>query len=513
MKKTYGASTAAVSLLLFVSGVSTNRAAMPETASPVGVFQSHGDVGKVLHAGSVQYDAGKKSYTIAGSGENMWLDNDAFQFVWKEMSGDAALSADISFLGNGGNAHRKAVLMIRQSLDADSVYADVALHGNGLTALQFRDEKGGITREVQSQISAPSRLRIEKHGAYFTTWLGGANGEMEMAGGSPKIELKEPFYVGIGVCSHDKDVVESAVFSNVEIAAVPVNVAAKLSPATLYSVLETVPIDSGDRTAIYISAGRFEAPNWTRDGKTFLFNRDGKILRLPVSGGKPEAVDTSFANRCNNDHGISPDSTLLAISDQSQEEHNSLVYVVPMAGGTPRRITKNSPSYWHGWSPDGKTLAFVGQRNGDFDIYTIPVAGGEETRLTTAPGLDDGPEYSPDGQYIYFNSERTGHMQIWRMKPDGSGQTHVFSDAYNNWFPHISPDGKWMVFLSFDKSVVGHPENKDVMLRLMSLSDGKIKILAKLFGGQGTNNVPSWSPDSKQLAFVSYAIIPVGPKK
>ncbi len=184
------------------------------------------------------------------------------------------------------------------------------------------------------------------------------------------------------------------------------------------------------------------------------------------------------------------------------------MYVVPFSGGTPRRLTKNSPSYWHGWSPDGKTLAFVGQRNGDFDIYTVPVTGGEETRLTTAPGLDDGPEYSPDGQYIYFNSERTGHMQILRMKADGSGQTQVFADENNNWFPHISPDGKYMVFLSFDKSVSGHPENKDVTLRVMTLADQKIKVLATLFGGQGTNNVPSWSPDSTKVAFVSYALIP-----
>src|ERR1700747_1684996 len=248
----------------------------------------------------------------------MWLGADAFQFAWKKMSGDATLSADIYFFGSGGNAHRKAVLMVRQSLDADSVYADVALHGNGLTALQFRDEKGGITQEVQSQISAPHRVRIEKHGAYFTMWLGGVNGEPEMAGGSPQIELKEPFYVGIGVCSHDKDVVEKAVFSNVEIAAVPVNVAARPAAATLFSVLETVPIDSGDRTAVYISAGRFEAPNWTRDGKAFLFNRDGKILRLAASGGKPETIDTEIANKCNNDHGISPDSTLLR-----SEEHTS----------------------------------------------------------------------------------------------------------------------------------------------------------------------------------------------
>jgi TolB protein len=492
-------------VLVFLGRI--NRLGAQQLASALGAFEARGDVGTVLHAGSVAYDAAKKSYTIAGSGENMWFGADAFQFAWKKMSGDATLTADISFLGNGGNPHRKAVLMIRQSLDADSVYADIALHGNGLTALQFRDKKGDLTTEVQSLISAPKRLRIKKHGAYFTMWLSGENGELVIAGGSPRIELEEPFYIGIGVCSHDKDVVERAVFTNVELTAAPRDAGAALAPATLYSFLETVPVDSGDRTAVYVSSGRFEAPNWTRDGKAFLFNRDGRILQLPVSGGKPETVDTGFAIRCNNDHGISPDSSLLAISDQSQEEHRSIVYVVPSSGGVPRRLTKNSPSYWHGWSPDGKTLAFVGERNSDFDIYTIAVAGGEETRLTTAKGLDDGPEYSPDGQYIYFNSERTGHMQIWRMKADGSEQEQVFSDDYNNWFPHISPDGKYMVFLSFDRSVTGHPESKDVTLRLMSFPDKKIKVLARLFGGQGTINVPSWSPDSTKVAFVSYAIV------
>ena len=181
---------------------------------------------------------------------------------------------------------------------------------------------------------------------------------------------------------------------------------------------------------------------------------------------------------------------------------------MPIEGGAPRRITKNAPSYWHGWSPDGATLAFVGQRNGNFDIYTIPVTGGEETRLTTAKGLDDGPEYSPDGRYIYFNSDRTGRMQIWRMRADGSAQEQITSDEFNNWFPHISPDGRWMVFLTYEKEVTGHPENKNVMLRLMSLEDKKLSLLAKLLGGQGTINVPSWSPDSKRIAFVSYELIP-----
>jgi Tol biopolymer transport system component len=228
---------------------------------------------------------------------------------------------------------------------------------------------------------------------------------------------------------------------------------------------------------------------------------------LPVAGGAPQVIDTGFATGCNNDHGLSPDGRWLAISDQSQGG-KSVIYILPVEGGTPRRITPLAPSYWHGWSPDGRTLAYCAERNGAFDVYTISVDGGEETRLTTAPGLDDGPEYSPDGQYIYFNSERTGRMQIWRMKTDGSSQEPVTADGYNNWFPHLSPDGKWIVFLSYEPEVKGHPANKDVMLRLMPAGGGEIRVLAKLFGGQGTINVPSWSPDSGSLAFVSYQLVP-----
>jgi hypothetical protein len=491
----------AVTLCVLTLGANASAQSAPDS---VGIFSGHGDVGAVLHPGSVDFDPGKQTYTIAGSGENMWLGADAFQFVWKKISGDAILTADASFLTTTGNEHKKAVVMFRQSLDADSIYADVALHASGLTSLQFRDEKGALTREIQSNVSGPRRIRIAKRGDYVYMSLAADGGDPQVAGGWLRIPLKGDFYVGLGVCSHDKDVVEKAVFSNVELT--------QPGPATgepvLYSTLETVAIDSADRRVSYLAAGRFEAPNWTRDGKAFLFNRDGRIERLPVDGTNPTKIDTGLAIRCNNDHGISPDATQLAISDNSQADHESLVYIVPIAGGSPRRITEKSPSYWHGWSPDGKTLAFVGQRSGDFDIYAIPAEGGEEKRLTTAKGLDDGPEYSPDGKYIYFNSERTGHMQIWRMKPDGSEQEQVFADDLNNWFPHISPDGKWMVFLTYDASVTGHPENKDVMLRLISLADKKITMLAKLFGGQGTINVPSWSPDSARVAFVSYLLVP-----
>jgi TolB protein len=480
--------------------------AAPDSA---GLFQGHADIGNVLHSGSMQYDAAHQVYTLTGSGENMWFSSDAFQFAWKQVTGDVALTADVAFPEKGGNSHRKAVLMIRQNLDADSPYADVALHGDGLTSLQFREAKGSITHEIQSNLSAPRRLRIEKRGDFVYVFVAAAAGEpLRPSGAAVKLPPQGSFYVGIGVCSHDKDVVEKAVFSNVALA-IP---AASTVPPVLYSALETVAIASADRRVIYGALSHFEAPNWSHDGTYFLFNEEGHILRLPVTGGTPATVDTGTATHCNNDHGISPDSTLLAISDQSQPDHQSSVYVVPIGGGTPRRVTQNSPSYWHGWSPDGKTLAFVGRRNDDFDIYTIPVAGGDETRLTTAKGLDDGPEYSPDGKYIYFNSERTGHMQVWRMHADGSGQEQVTFDDLNNWFPHISPDSGWMVFLSYGSDVTGHPPNKDVQLRLMNVSDGKIDgkitVLAKLFGGQGTINVPSWSPDSLKVAFVSYELLP-----
>ena len=474
------------------------------TPAQLGIFTGHQDVGTVLHPGSTEYDAAKRVYTLAGSGDNMWFGIDDFQFAWKKVSGDVALTADIAFLGNGGNPHRKAVLMMRQSLDGPSVAVDVAVHGAGLTALQFRDATGVNTHEVESNISAPKTVRIEKRGDTFYAFVTGKDGKLQPAGASTKLTLTGDFYIGIGVCSHNKDVIEKAVFSNVRFEQLPPT----SGKHVLVSALETISIASTDRHAEYAAAAHFEAPNWSRDGKYLLFNQDGTLHRLAFDGTEPTLIPTAPQVHCNNDHGISPDGQIIALSDSTAGDQKSRVYIVPIAGGTPRLITPEGPSYWHGWSPDGKTLAFTGQRGDNFDIYAIPAAGGAETRLTTAPGLDDGPEYSPDGAYIYFNSERTGHMQIWRMKPDGSEQEQVTSDDSNDWFPHLSPDGQSMVFLAYEKGVTGHPPNKDVELRIMNLKDGKIRLLTKLFGGQGTINVPSWSPDGQKLAFVSYEQLP-----
>jgi Tol biopolymer transport system component len=473
--------------------------------SDLGIFQDHGDIGNVGFAGSVRFDPADSSYTVSGGGTNMWLDHDELHYVWKQVSGDISIAADIEWVGRGVDPHRKACLIIRQSLDSGSVYVDAAVHGDGLTSIQYRELQGGVTREVQSNISSPQRVRIEKNGDYFSMSVAKDGETLKSSGGTFKLPFSGPFYIGLGVCAHNNDTIETAIFSNVLIEAL---VEKPDSLKRLESTLETIAIASFDRRVVLHTDIHLEAPNWSADGTTLIYNSEGKLYSIPVSGGKPQMIPTGFASRINNDHGISPDGNQLVISDQT-ETGSSMIYTLPIGGGDPKKVTSLSPSYWHGWSPDGKTLAYCAERDGNYDVYAIPVAGGMEKRLTTSEGLDDGPEYSPDGEYIYFNSERTGVMQIWRMKTDGSEQEQVTTDAYNDWFAHPSPDGLWIVYVTFGTDVPAgsHPPNKDVMLRIMNLETREVRVMAKLFGGQGTINVPSWSPDSKHVAFVSYRLI------
>lgn len=273
------------------------------------------------------------------------------------------------------------------------------------------------------------------------------------------------------------------------------------------SLLEIVSIENGKRKVIYQKKVHFEAPNWSKDGKYLVFNMAGKLYRMPIEGGKPDLINTGFASHCTNDHGISPDGSKLVITN-NHPKNGAKIYVLPVGGGEPQLVTSTAPSYWHGWSSEGQSVAYTALRNDDYDIFSISLSGGHERRLTKFKGLDDGADYSPDGKYIYFNSVRTRTMQIWRMRTDGSNPEQITFDNYNDWFPHPSPDGKWVVIMSYIDEIdpVSHPPNKNVMLRIMPTKGGEPKELVRLFGGQGTINSPSWSPDSKQFAFVSYKL-------
>ena len=480
-----------------------------EKEGSLGIFEGQSDVGNVTPPGNLVYEPTAGTYAIAAAGANLWSTVDAFHYVWKKVSGDVSLSADIDFPSKAGNPnpHRKALLMFRQSLDADGVYADAAQHGSGLTALQYRVSQGATTQDIELDISSPKRLRLEKRGDTITMFLSMGGEPLHQVGASIKLQLREPFYVGLGVCSHDEKVVEKVVFSNVALKALTPATAGNLA---LYSTLQTIGTqDNSRRATVYTTRGRFEAPNWSRDGSTLLFNQDGKIMRISAPGGTPNSVDVGAATRCNGSHGLSPDGKWLAISCGMPEKPESRIYVVPSNGGTPRLITEHPNSYWHSWSPDGKTIVFSRPDHGSLNIYAISAEGGEERALTTGTGVSDDPDYSPDGKYIYFNSDRGGTMQIWRMRSDGSVPEQITSDDLVNWTPHISPDGRSMVFLSYEKGVTGHPANKDVALRIMSLEDKKVRVLVNIVGGAGTINVPSWAPDSHHLAFVSYQLLPV----
>jgi TolB protein len=472
------------------------------------LFPNQSNIGNVKYNGSAVYDSISEIYTLSGSGKNMWYYEDEFFYLNKKCSGNFILNTMLEWVGHGVDQHRKAGLLIRENLEPGSRYISIAYHaGDGLISMQYRDTKDSATKEFKTEDKYLNVLQLEKTGNEITAKACKFGESLKNVG---KIKMNFPsdsFYLGLFVCSHNPDVVETCKFINTRMY-VPVK--ANYIPYTDYigSNLEILDIESGARNIIYQSEDGIEAPNWSNDGKYMIFNSKGLIFRIPVEGGQPQKINTDFANSNNNDHGISPDGKQLVISHHAKEKkagENSTIYILPIEGGTPREITKYSPSYWHGWSVDGKWLIYTAKRDNKWNIYKISVKGGEEIRLTDNEFLNDGSDFTPDGKYIWFNSNRTGTMQIWRMKADGSEQTQITFDNYQNWFAHPSPDGKKVIVLSYPPEVNSwdHPYYKHVMLRIMDFDGKNLNVLAYLYGGQGTINVPSWSPDSKRVAFVS----------
>ncbi len=472
-----------------------------------GAFDIVKDVGRRRVAGSTYYDARGCTYTLTGGGENMWGTSDEFHLAAVRMSGDFIVTVEGGLEGKGVNAHRKWGIMFRQGMEGDSIYADAAIHGDGLASLQYRAQRGAETLQVKAEMTSPDVVQLERAGK-TVVMRAAKRGEALVETGRVTMDFSARILAGLFVCSHEISVVETAVFRNVRFdVPAPGGPDSEADPSP--SRLEVLDVETGLRRIVYTSTRHFEAPNWSRDGRFLLFNQDGRIHRFPLDTMKPRVLDTGHVRAHNNDHGISFDGTRLALSshtEQAGRKAGSQIYVVGIEGGQPVKITDQAPSYWHGWSPDGGTLVYCAEREGNYDVWAISAQGGRETRLTMDPGLDDGPEYSPDGAFIYFNSTRSGRMKIWRMRPDGSSQEQVSFDDWNDWFAHLSPDGKRMLYVSYPPSVPAarHPPNQRVMIREQDLASGRVRVLAHLYGGQGTMNVPSWSPDGKSAAFVSY---------
>ena len=473
----------------------------------LGIFDNHTDIGNCKRKGFATYNPNHQTYTIGGAGVNMWFDRDEFHYLWTTLQGDFILRAEVKLIGEGVNPHRKVGWIVKNNLDYNSQHVNATIHGDGLTSLQYRRTVGGETEEVLSLDSFPDVIQLERRGNTYIMSTA-MFGEEFIAVQIDSIQLDKQVYVGIYVCAHNPDIIETAIYRNVRIIK-PED--SDYQPYVDYigSHLEVLDIQTGHRKILYSSEHSIQAPNWTTDGRKLIYNSKGHLYSYDLDINSISHLNTGFAINNNNDHVLTFDGTLLGISHHNKNDGGvSTIYYLPVEGGSkPVAVTKPGvgASYLHGWSPDNKKMVFTGNRKGKYDIYTVDIHTGEEEQLTDQNTLDDGPEYSPDGNYIFFNSARTGKMKLWRMDANGNNQTQLTFDDYNDWFPHVSPDQKWILFLSYPKDINpgAHPFYKHCLLRIIPYEGGQPRILAYIYGGQGTINVPSWSPDSRKISFVT----------
>tara|TARA_R110002020_G_scaffold99215_4_gene235646 strand:+ start:2890 stop:4428 length:1539 start_codon:yes stop_codon:yes gene_type:complete len=495
-------------LFLILLNFEVSAQQMNNYSPQFGIFENQTNIGNPAKEGSVSYNADEQEYTIAGSGINMWANSDQFQFLYKSIQGDFILRARVKFLGAGTDPHRKIGWIVRNNLSENSPHVNASIHGDGLTSLQYRKTPGAITEQIESTDKAPDVVQLERRDNVY--YMSTARfGEPFTTVKLENVDLRNEVFVGLYVCSHNPDVMEKAVFSNVRIIK---PAAPDFQPYQDYigSNMEIMNVETGHRKVLFYSAHSLQAPNWVNDDKDLVYNSNGFLYRYTFDGGEVKQINTGFATGNNNDHVFSFDESILGISHHNQEDNGtSSIYLMdPKGDSIPKKITKNGvgASYLHGISPDNKTIIFTANRKDKYDIYGIDLETNKEFQITDTKDLDDGSEYSPDGKYIYFNSNRTGTMQLWRMDADGKNPKQLTTDTnYKDWFPHISPDGKWILFISFPPDIPfsDHPFYKQCTLRLMPVEGGSPKIVGYIYGGQGSINVPSWSKDSKHIAFVT----------
>jgi catechol 2,3-dioxygenase-like lactoylglutathione lyase family enzyme len=493
------------------------------SSNTLGLFEAQSDVGTVVPAGTGSFDSRTGTYTLTAAGANTWYHIDNFHYLWKKVAGDFVLTADIAFpqvsYRHQPDPHRKGILMFRQTLDAGGKYVGAAWHGSGLTALQFRRERGANAEDVEINAAAPTTARIEKRGDVFTLFLSMRGEPLHQVGASVTLHLEEPFYVGLGALSHDLNTTDTIEFSHVTLQA-PSPMPA---PLALYSTLQTISINDQFRRAMVIRSvpGYAQSANWAPEGKQIYLHEAGHIERVPCldppAGGPPQTVSTGTLLGCSGNFGLSPDGKLLAVSCAETQGGQHDVYVIPADGaasaGAARKVTSGAASsYFHAWAPDSHAIAFTRGRAAKADIFTTSLDGGPERRLTSDT-INDAPDYTPDGKWIYFDSSRSGATQIWRMKPDGTAAEQITDDDYINSSPHVSPDGKTVAFLSQVASNPPRepaPDGSDILptaLRVIGSADGLIRTVARFQGSRGSFSMYGWG-DVTHLAFVSYQMLP-----
>jgi TolB protein len=506
MRSTVAGLLMAAVFLLALDGV---LAAAATPSNPLGVFDGQSDVGSVSPPGTARFDAATGTYLLDSAGANTWYHIDGFHYLWKKTSGDLTLTADVAFpshtYAHEPNPHRKGILMIRQSLDAGGAYIGIGVHGSGLTALQFRRERGANTEGIELNIEAPKTVRLEKRGDTFTLLLSMHGEPLHPAGASATLRFKEPFFVGLGALSHDVDTTDRVVFSQVSLQ--PLSSPPNEARSTTFSSLIDIQIEDQFRRAVVIRSlpTLLQSADWIPGSRSIYVHESGHVIRVPLldplAGGTPQDVATPGLVGCAANYGLSFDGQWLAMSCAPAKGEQHEVFVLPAGGGAPRQLTHGTaPSYFHAWSFDSATIAFTRGRASKADIFLVAAAGGAETRLTR-DSLNDGPDFTPDGKFMYFDSMRSGSLQIWRMHTDGSGAEQITDDDNVNSSPHVAPDGKTLVFLS------QAPGSGDAIgpaaIKAMAFDDGLIRTVANVQGNRNSFSMYPWG-DSHHLAFISY---------